>query len=88
MQKCIRELCVPVTLWLQRNIDASIRWSFPRSFRKARDLNVAKCHIDYEEKRLESVQQFLRYLAFKSGRPMYPHDHVYSAIIDRFEIPS
>ena len=46
-------------------------------------------HLAYEKDRLESVQhKFLRYLAFKSGHPMHPHDHNYSTIMDRFKIPS
>ena len=27
-------------------------------------------------------------LAFESGRPMHPHYHGYSPIVDRFKIPS
>ena len=46
-------------------------------------------YLAYEKDRLESDQhKFLRHLAFKSGRPMHPHDHDYSPIMDRFRIPS
>ena len=40
-------------------------------------------------KKLEPVQHnFLRYLAFKSGRPINPFDHDYSSIMQRYAIPS
>ena len=39
-------------------------------------------YLAYEKDRLGSVQHF------KSGRPMHPHDHDYSPIMNRFKIPS
>ena len=52
-------------------------------------LSVWTPYLAYEKDRLESVQhEFLRYLAFKSGRIMHPHDQDYSAIMDQFKISS
>ena len=50
---------------------------------------VSTPYLAYEKHRMESVQhKFLRYLAFKSGRPMHPHDHDDSPIMNRFKISS
>ena len=46
-------------------------------------------YLACDKSRLEAVQhKFLRYLAFKDGRPMHPHDHNYSSIMNRFKIPT
>ena len=45
-------------------------------------------YIGYEVKRLEQVHhKFLRYLAFKSGRPMHQHNQ-HSGVMSKFKLPS